>query len=50
MHASCSDVAGKTAILVDDMADTMGTLCMAADILKEAGAEYVLSVDCRVSH
>lgn len=36
-----SNVEGKTAILVDDMADTMGTLCMAAELLKDAGAEYV---------
>ena len=35
------DVEGKTAILVDDMADTMGTLCIAADILKAHGAKAV---------
>ena len=32
------DVAGKTAILLDDMVDTAGTLCGAADILYTAGA------------
>lgn len=31
-------VEGKTAILVDDMADTCGTLCLAARHLSEAGA------------
>ena len=35
------EVEGKTAILVDDMADTMGTLCMAAELLKESGAKSV---------
>ena len=35
------DVAGKTAILLDDMVDTAGTLCSAADILVEAGAKEV---------
>ncbi len=35
------DVAGKTAILLDDMVDTAGTLCSAADILMQAGAKEV---------
>jgi len=35
------DVAGKTAILLDDMVDTAGTLCSAADMLMEAGAKEV---------
>lgn len=35
------DVAGKTAILLDDMVDTAGTLCGGADILKEVGAKEV---------
>lgn len=34
-------VAGKVAILIDDMADTCGTLCMAADKLVDAGATEV---------
>jgi ribose-phosphate pyrophosphokinase len=34
-------VAGKTAVLVDDMADTCGTLCLAADRLREAGSGAV---------
>jgi ribose-phosphate pyrophosphokinase len=36
-------VAGKTAILVDDMADTCGTLCLAADRLREAGVGRVFA-------
>ncbi len=35
------DVKGKTAILLDDMVDTAGTLCSAADILIEKGAHEV---------
>jgi ribose-phosphate pyrophosphokinase len=34
-------VEGKTAILVDDMADTCGTLCLAAERLAEAGVSKV---------
>jgi ribose-phosphate pyrophosphokinase len=33
------NVKGKVAILVDDMADTCGTLCLAARHLVEAGVE-----------
>eukprot|EP00039_Didymoeca_costata_P000422 m.45501 g.45501 ORF g.45501 m.45501 type:complete len:324 (+) comp10253_c0_seq1:169-1140(+) len=35
------NVEGRVAILVDDMADTCGTLCMATDKLIEAGATKV---------
>ena len=35
------NVAGKTAILLDDIVDTAGTLCGGADILLEAGAKEV---------
>jgi ribose-phosphate pyrophosphokinase len=35
------DVAGKSAILLDDMVDTAGTLCSAAAMLMEAGAREV---------
>lgn len=35
------DVSGKTAILLDDMVDTAGTLCNAAQMLQEAGATEV---------
>lgn len=35
------DVDGKTAVLLDDMVDTAGTICQAADALKEKGAKAV---------
>jgi len=35
------DVEGKTCILIDDMIDTAGTLCKAADILMDKGAKSV---------
>ncbi|MES2970778.1 MAG: ribose-phosphate diphosphokinase [Patescibacteria group bacterium] len=35
------DVAGKTCIVIDDMIDTAGTLCAAADLLMEKGAKQV---------
>ncbi|CEF66122.1 Ribose-phosphate pyrophosphokinase 2 [Strongyloides ratti] len=38
------NVEGKTAILVDDMADTCGTICLAADKLVEAGANKVYAI------
>ena len=38
------DVSSKIAILVDDMADTCGTLCKAADICIEKGAKEVIAV------
>ena len=37
------DVEGRTAILVDDMVDTAGTLCTAANALKQRGALKVVS-------
>ncbi|EED34906.1 phosphoribosylpyrophosphate synthetase [Luminiphilus syltensis NOR5-1B] len=37
------DVDGHTCILVDDMVDTAGTLCMAASALKERGATKVVA-------
>ncbi|HIG44352.1 MAG TPA: ribose-phosphate pyrophosphokinase [Gammaproteobacteria bacterium] len=37
------DVAGRTCILVDDMVDTAGTLCAAANALKEHGAIKVVA-------
>jgi len=40
MHV-IGDVRGKTAILLDDMVDTAGTLCGAAKKLKERGAKDV---------
>ena len=35
------DVEGRSCVLVDDMVDTAGTLCKAADALKEHGASRV---------
>jgi ribose-phosphate pyrophosphokinase len=37
------DVKGKTAVLVDDMIDTAGTLCAAATTVLEAGAKRVIA-------
>ncbi|AMY68197.1 ribose-phosphate pyrophosphokinase [Frigidibacter mobilis] len=37
------EVTGKTCIIVDDMCDTAGTLCKAAEVLMEAGATEVHS-------
>ncbi len=38
------DVEGKNIVIVDDMIDTAGTICKAADILKEKGALSVRAV------
>lgn len=38
------DVTDKNVILVDDMADTCGTLCKAADVLRENGANDVYAM------
>lgn len=35
------DVSGRTCIIIDDICDTAGTLCKAAEILKQNGAESV---------
>jgi ribose-phosphate pyrophosphokinase len=37
------EVAGKSCVLIDDMVDTAGTLCLAAQALKEEGAERVVA-------
>ena len=37
------DVEGRTCIIIDDMVDTAGTLCQAANILKERGATKVVA-------
>ncbi len=37
------DVAGRDCVLVDDMIDTGGTLCKAAEALKERGAKRVFA-------
>ena len=41
------DVTGKTCIMVDDIVDTAGTLCTAAEALKEEGAAAVV---CYITH
>lgn len=41
------DVKGKNVIILDDMVDTAGTLCKAAEVLIEAGANSVRAV---ISH
>lgn len=38
------DVSGKDVILVDDMIDTAGTMCKAADVLKSRGANSVMAL------
>jgi len=37
------EVSGKTCVLIDDMVDTAGTLCLAAQALKEEGAAHVVA-------
>ena len=37
------DVRGRTAVIVDDIVDTAGTLCKAAEALKEQGAHRVVA-------
>ena len=37
------DVAGRTCVLVDDIADTAGTLCHASEALKRKGAKQVFA-------
>jgi len=41
------DVKGKDVIILDDMVDTAGTLCKAAEVIMEAGAKSVTAV---ISH
>lgn len=41
------DVTGKDVIILDDMVDTAGTLCKAAEVLIEAGAKTVRAI---ISH
>jgi ribose-phosphate pyrophosphokinase len=43
VHNVIGDVAGKTALVVDDMVDTAGTLTKVAEALKAAGAREVLA-------
>lgn len=41
------DIKGKTCIMVDDIVDTAGTLCTAAEALKQEGAAAVV---CYITH
>jgi len=43
IHRVVGDVDGRTALVVDDMVDTGGTLAKVAHALKEAGAREVLA-------
>jgi ribose-phosphate pyrophosphokinase len=38
------DVKGKNVVIIDDIADTAGTLCKAAEVMKEAGAKSVRAI------
>ncbi len=44
VHHIIGDVEGKNCIIVDDMVDTAGTLCKAAEALIERGAQSVSAV------
>ncbi|KRX27309.1 Ribose-phosphate pyrophosphokinase 2 [Trichinella nelsoni] len=44
IHKERKHVKGRVAILVDDMADTCGTICLAAQKLVEAGAEKIFAI------
>jgi ribose-phosphate pyrophosphokinase len=37
------DVKGRQCVIIDDMVDTAGTLCQAADALKDSGADKVVA-------
>jgi ribose-phosphate pyrophosphokinase len=43
VHEVVGDVEGKTCLLVDDMIDTAGTICLAAEALKVQGAAKVIA-------
>lgn len=43
------DVAGCTAIMIDDMVTTAGTVCAAAEILKEHGARDIYAAACHAT-
>ena len=43
MTGVIGDVAGKVAVMTDDIIDTAGTLCAGAEALREAGATRVIA-------
>ena len=43
LFPAATEVRGKTCVLIDDMVDTAGTLCKAAQALKEHGAARVIA-------
>jgi ribose-phosphate pyrophosphokinase len=43
-HEVVGEVKGKTCVLIDDMIDTAGTICAAADLLKKKGAHTVYAM------
>ena len=43
VHEVVGDVQGRTCLLVDDMIDTAGTICQAAEALMERGAKKVIA-------
>ena len=43
VHEVVGDVEGKTCLLVYDMIDTAGTICLAAEALKQHGADKVIA-------
>ena len=43
MREVVGDVAGRVCLLVDDMIDTAGTICQAAEALKQHGAKAVIA-------
>ena len=47
VHEVVGDVAGRICLIVDDMVDTAGTICQAANALLEHGARGVL---CAATH
>jgi ribose-phosphate pyrophosphokinase len=38
------DVSGKTCVIIDDMLDTAGTICAAAELIKEKGAKKIIGL------
>ena len=43
MHEVVGDVEGRVCLLVDDMIDTAGTICQAAEALMARGAKAVIA-------